>query len=185
MAKYYYLNLFIGTKALFLPFVTIITSLIAILLGVDWWMPVTGIVIFSIIILSMRIGTIEVKNINGCNNIYVKDLQNSIILEGPFECNRWWSYNFGGEMVDSQENETTKTSKANTLNVFLLISDKNKNEILFKEKIVLDARFPNEVNYSQIMEASSSCMSIVVQRTDKLYDFLLVKLGEDLRKLNI
>lgn len=97
-----------------------------------------------------------------------------IILLLPVEVDKWWNYLpvTNSKLIKSDNIERMKASRQNVVMSYVEITDANNQKINFVEKIIYGTRFPNEAEYS-LKSPVVNQASFKIDRTDKLYDFLI------------
>lgn len=97
-----------------------------------------------------------------------------IYIHLPVEVNKWWNYLTPRSLPISSPYGTYKQRihRQNIVMSYLEITDSKNQKINFTEKIIYGTRFPNESEYS-LKTPDSNQISIKIDRTDKLFDFLI------------
>jgi hypothetical protein len=177
--SYLYLNLHLFSVIKI--FVVILFCINTVLLVSGFWHFLAVIIPFLIFLgyVIIHIGTIKIKDSEQQKMIQIRNVFQTIHLESPVKFSSWWCYSFneGFNPYGSLTSGRARTT-SNDYFVLLHLADNAGEQVLFKEKIELDSRFPNETNYSaQVIPPE--CKVIKVQRVDKVYDLIRSNLATD------
>lgn len=167
--KIYFLNLHIFPlfKVSFIS--VVICSIFALL----WDFPYYNLVLFFIALINVSffilcIGSISKKLVDDKISLKISTIWKQTKLQGNLKYERWWDYEFAtdSQMGDMVENGSSPAG-ANDLNSYLLITDSKGQQIVLRERIFLDSRFPNEAKYHYNFKVDNYDV-YDVQRTDKI-----------------
>lgn len=177
--SYLYLNLHLFS--VIKTFVVILFCFNIALIVFDLWGTWAIIIscLFFIGYICVHFGKIKIKVAEQQKMIQVRDVFQSIQLDSPIKFSSWWCYSFN-EGINPYGSLTSGRVRAtsNDYFVFLHLTGSSGNQVLFKEKIELDSRFPNETNYSARV-IPTKCKVIKVQRVDQVFNLIRTNLAPD------
>lgn len=142
--------------------------------------PILTIGAIDSLLILLSIGKINIDQRNKLINI--KNISNNISLHYPIHYTKWWDYDYDSQSSSSpfmmEGNYEKEDARSNDIDSFLIITDSNGMQVVFRETIYLDSRFPNESNF--IPNRQLNNMPIIsIQRTDKLLSYFKLNLGDE------
>jgi hypothetical protein len=174
--SYLYLNLHLFSAIKI--FVVILFCINTVLFVSGYWHFLAVIIPFLIFLgyVIIHIGTIKIIASEQEKMIQIRDVFQTIQLETPVKFSSWWCYSLN-EGINPYGSLTSGRARAtsNDYFVFLHLTGSTGEQVLLKEKIELDSRFPNETNYSAKV-IPTECKVIKVQRVDKVFDLIRANL---------
>jgi hypothetical protein len=179
MKTYYFLNVYLFSAIRI--FIFFLFCLNVVLFVYHAW-HITAILIPFLLFtwyIIIHIGAIKVNVKGEVIRLKIRSLFRNIQLQSPISYTSWWNYaqNAGINVFGSLMSGRARPS-ASDIVVCLHFIDANGKQVCFLERIELDSRFPNELQY---LEKPIPVNSIVLkaQRTDKILSWLKTVLAND------
>ena len=146
-----------------------IMAMLYFLLEFALWLVPAVVVFIHLLVLILYSGYARIDGSEKGPRLIVCLFGRKEVLNGPFQAQRWWSYQF--EFADELNELQKFGSTGNDLYVFLELTSPSGEQLTFVEYIGFDSRFPNECEH-EIREIGDSKAFIPVQRADRLASFL-------------
>lgn len=175
--KYWFLNISVAKVLKYLPYLIVFGFLLAWALPFNWWAPPMVILLLTLILFIISIGSVTIKKEGTKEFIKVSTLFVDEFFQGPFIIESWWNYDFQPQNLNLAYNESVVENTSGEIRVFARLVDGNNKSILFKEAIIFGTRFPNDVKYNTNKEVQVIDV-LFIQRADKLIQFLIENLTD-------
>lgn len=173
--KYWFLNISVAKVIKYLPYVVIFGFLLSWFLPFNWWAPATVVLLLTLILFIISIGSITILPEEKKEVIKITTMFGQEFLQGPFTIETWWNYDFQHQNLNLAYNESVVENTSGEIRVFTRLVDANNKSILFKEVIIFGTRFPNDIKYDTNKEVEVIDV-FFIQRADKLSKFLIENL---------
>lgn len=135
-----------------------------------WIIPTVFLIAFLFVYVMHRTKITVVGGIKN-SSLFIQNVQSRVQLYTPLTADVWWNYSMKDSVLQLSDGTPRMGPRANTINVYLEVTDMEGQKVTFKEKIIFGGRFPNEANYV-LENMDTTSREFNVQRVDKLIEFL-------------
>lgn len=126
------------------------------------------IAVVTLLFFVLSVGSISKNLDNDVVTLNVSTIWKRTKLRGSLKCESLWDYEFATDsQVGGNADSASNPAGANDINSYLVFTDSGGQQVVLRERIFLDTRFPNEAKYHSNFNTKNIDV-YDVQRTDKI-----------------